>query len=142
MSARRGKGSPAQPIPSSRSRPIPFAAGRGRHRVWGHAYRLSDGIAVTLVGGDRPHIGAVAVAIPRPSSADPSRVSPSISVITVVGHKDDIIARDVADRLCRALNRIVVVVAGVHIEGATRADIRRAVANARRAARARLARLP
>ncbi|MEK7220814.1 MAG: hypothetical protein AAB253_06410, partial [candidate division NC10 bacterium] len=44
-----------------------FDAGAGRHRVWGTAFVSHEGLAVNLVGGDVPHIGAVAISIPRPS---------------------------------------------------------------------------
>jgi hypothetical protein len=53
------------------------------------AVRSGDDVVVVLGGGERPHIGALAVAIPRPSLADPEQTSSTSSVITLLGHKDD-----------------------------------------------------
>ena len=116
-----------------RREPFAVEVGRGRTRLWGSVTPTDNGIAVILVGGDAPHVGAMAISIPRPSSADPRRVSPSTSVYCVVGHKDDELARAVASGLCRKLNAIVAVIAGVHIDRASRAEIRAVLRNRERA---------
>ena len=113
--------------------PLAFGVGRGRTRLWGSVFPTDNGIAVILVGGDAPHVGAMAISIPRPSTADPRRVSPSTSVYCVVGHKDDELARAVASALCRKLDAIVAVIAGVHIDRASRAEIRAVLRNGERA---------
>jgi hypothetical protein len=110
-----------------------FGAGRGRHRIWGTAFLSPGGLAVTLVGGEVPHIGAVAVSIPRPSLANARRRSATTSVFTVVGHKEDEIARPLAAELARTLDRTTVVIAGVHIRRAGAADLARVFENAGRA---------
>ncbi len=110
-----------------------FDAGTGRHRIWGTAFLSHEGLAVNLVGGEVPHIGAVAVSIPRPSLANPRQRSATTSVITVVGHKEDELARPIAAELARTLDRTTVVVAGVHIRGASPADLARIFENAGRA---------
>ncbi|MGD0265370.1 MAG: hypothetical protein ABSD47_10545 [Candidatus Methylomirabilota bacterium] len=110
-----------------------FGAGRGRHRVWGTALLSHGGLAVTLVGGEVPHIGAVAVSIPRPSRRDARRRSATTSVFTLVGHKEDEIARPLAAELARTLDRTTVVIAGVHIRRAGAADLARVFENAGRA---------
>lgn len=79
-------------------------------------------LLVVLTGG-RAHIGAVAIAQPRPGIGDPSRVSSTSSVFTRVGHKEDVIAKSMAEELSRKLNRVVTVVAGIHWESLTQADI-------------------
>jgi hypothetical protein len=60
------------------------------------------------------HIGAVAMAQPRPSLADPRKAGATSSVYTYVGHKEDVIAKTMAEKLTKVLNRKVVVVAGIH----------------------------
>lgn len=110
-----------------------FAEGMGRHRVWGTAFASRDGLAVNLVGGDWPHIGAVAISIPRPSLANPRERSATTSVFTVLGHKEDELARPVAAGLAQALQRTTVVVAGIHIHRARTADIAKVFENAGRA---------
>jgi hypothetical protein len=106
-----------------------LSAGEGRHRVHSVAVITADGIVVALAGGDRPHVGAVGVSIPRRSLKDPSKISASSSVFTLVGHKDDEIARPISERLSKELNQVAVVAAGVHVDRATEEDIRRLVSN-------------
>jgi len=110
-----------------------FDAGRGRHRIWGTAFVSHEGLAVNLVGGEVPHIGAVAVSVPRFSLANPRRRSATTSVFTLVGHKEDELARPFAAELARTLKRTTVVVAGLHIRRASAADLARVFENAGRA---------
>lgn len=72
-----------------------------------------QGAAVSLFGGI-PHVGTTALAIPRPSLKDPGRMSATASVLNVTGHKDDELARRLAESLAAGLNRVVAVTAGVH----------------------------
>ncbi len=120
--------------PAAVARPVPaafeFAAGTGRHRVWGTVLVAGEALSVNLVGGDVPHVGAVAVSIPRPSLADPRRRSATTSVLTLLGHKEDELARPFASELARSLNRTAVVVAGVHLRQARAGDILRVFASA------------
>lgn len=97
--------------------------GVGRHRVEASALNCGGDLVVALQGGTRHHIGASAMAVPRPSLADPSRLSSSASVLCVVGHKEDELARRVALRLAAALNCTVTVVAGLHVDDASGGDI-------------------
>lgn len=57
------------------------------------------------------------MAEPRPSLRDPKEISATSSVFTFLGHKEDVVAKAVAEDLAKALNRKVVVVAGMHWEG-------------------------
>ena len=116
-----------------------FEAGTGRHRLWGTAQLSHDGLSVNLLGGEVPHIGAVAVSIPRVSLSSPRRRSATTSVFTIVGHKEDELARSVASELARRLGVITVVVAGVHIRRAGPADIATVLGNANQAVKAILA---
>jgi hypothetical protein len=118
-----------------------FGAGTGRHRLWGTAFLSAGGLAVNLVGGEVPHIGAVAVSIPRPSSADARRRGATTSVITVEGHREDELARPFAAELARRLDRTTVVVAGVHIRRAGAADLAQVFENAGRAVEVIVARV-
>ncbi len=119
---------------------VPFSAGSGRYRVWGSALFSVGGVSVNLLGGDDPHIGAVAVAIPRASRARPGQRSATTSVHALVGHKDDELARSMASDLARQLAITVVVTAGVHLRRARPSDIAVVVRNAKRAAAAIAAR--
>lgn len=114
-------------------------AGRGRCRVWGTAVVTAAGVSLTLVGGERPHLGAVALGIPRPSLARAGRRSATTSVLAVTGHKDDELARPLADELARRLGQTAVVAAGVHVERARARDVARIFRNAARALEAIIA---
>jgi hypothetical protein len=80
------------------------------------AMPLGEDISVAICGGERGHIGAVAVSQPRPSLADPERVSSTTSVITLLGHKEDELARQVAGQLAQKLGVTVTVACGIHID--------------------------
>lgn len=98
------------------------------------AYNLSANVRligadvlVAIWGGERPHIGAVAVAQPRPSLKDPAVTSASASVICLVGHKEDELAKATAEILAAALKTQVVVTAGIHWDNLAQEAIQRIV---------------
>jgi gallate decarboxylase subunit D len=75
--------------------------------------QLGNDFLLSIWGGTA-HIGAVAMAQPRPSLADPARLSATASVFCYVGHKEDDVVKDVSERLAAALGAKVVVAAGLH----------------------------
>lgn len=99
------------------------------YNVQAEAVWVGEDLLVYIWGGERPHIGAVAMAQPRPSLADPSVVSATASVFTYVGHKEDDLAKAVAETLSAALDCKVVVTAGAHWDGLDAADIEQVKAN-------------
>jgi gallate decarboxylase subunit D len=99
------------------------ARGEGRLRVEAVAVAVGGDLSLAIWGGTRPHIGAVALAQARASLADPSQTSSTSSVLTLLGHKDDSVARAAADRFAATLGRTVVVVAGLHVDQATPEDL-------------------
>jgi hypothetical protein len=82
--------------------------------VEAEAVRIGPDILVYVWGGERPHIGAVAAAQPRPSLADPSKTSATASVLSYVGHKEDGIAKEMAEAISARFNTNAVVTAGIH----------------------------
>ncbi|MDP6709035.1 MAG: hypothetical protein QF893_22055 [Alphaproteobacteria bacterium] len=82
--------------------------------VEAEAVFIGDDLLVYIWGGDRPHIGAVAAAQPRPSLADPDTVSATASVLTYLGHKEDEVVKWAAEAIAAALDTNVVVTAGIH----------------------------
>jgi gallate decarboxylase subunit D len=111
------------------------------HLVEASVLRCGNDLVVALQGGTRHHIGATAMAVPRPSLADPSKVSSTASVLCVVGHKEDELARGVALRLSAALACTVTVVAGLHVDNAGGDDIRFLLENCERVIERLIARL-
>jgi hypothetical protein len=94
--------------------------------------RAGPDVLVMVTGGHSPHIGAVAAATPRPSLADPARTSATASVLCYVGHKEDDLAKGLAEFLAAGLGVRVVVAAGAHWDGLKPRQIEIVRQNARR----------
>jgi len=97
--------------------------GEGKYRVCLFTSFTEDGLVCQLFGGERPHVGAVVLSIPRPSLLDKAQLSCNSSVLSMLGHKEDEIAKPVAEKLAKHFGQPVVLVAGLHIDNATGEDI-------------------
>ena len=100
------------------------------------AYNLKAGVRllgkdllVAIWGGEKPHIGAVAVAQPRPSLSDPAVTGATASVFCFLGHKEDEPAKAAAEILAATLNTQVVVTAGMHWDNISEEGIRIVIRN-------------
>ena len=91
---------------------------------------IGQDLLVAIWGG-RPHIGAVAVAQPRPSLKDQSLRSATASVFCYPGHKDDIVAKEAAEKISSALNTNVTVTAGIHWDDIDEEGIKVVIENSR-----------
>ena len=80
-------------------------------------------------GGEKPHIGAVAMAQARPSLKNPHATSATASVFAYVGHKEDDLAKATAEILAAALKTHVVVTAGIHWDNLTKEGIQQVIHN-------------
>ena len=103
--------------------PITLHRERNNLRVTLIAVPMGEDWSVSICGGDRPHIGAVALGVPAPSSHTPGKVNASVSVLTLTGHREDELARSAANTLARALGRVVVVSCGIHKDAITGDEI-------------------
>lgn len=103
---------------------LELTATRGRIAIVLRAQRLGDDLSVTIGGGDRAHIGAVAVSQPRPSREPGGRTGATTSVIALPGHREDDLARRTAARLAAALGVVTCVAAGVHVDRIQPGEIR------------------
>jgi hypothetical protein len=106
-----------------------FRTEEGRYDLEASAQWIGKDLLVAIWGGERPHIGAVALAQPRPSLKDPDRTSSTASVFCVVGHKEDALVKKASEFLSAALNTRVVAAAGVHWENLDEEGIRRILQN-------------
>jgi hypothetical protein len=84
--------------------------------------RVGDDVVVAIGGGDRPHVGCVVLAVPSPKGPATEH-APSVSVLTIPPHKEEPIARPLAEAVCRRLGAVAVVTAGVHEAGIDRCGI-------------------
>jgi hypothetical protein len=92
-------------------------------RIVLRAAPLGEDLLVVLAGGEKPHIGSVVLAEPRPSRADPSRLSITSQVWNRAPHKEEAVARPIAEELARRLDRVVLVVSGIHYSNLSGSDL-------------------
>jgi len=101
--------------------------GEGRARVNVTVHSMGGDFVVRIYN-QNAHIGAVAV-----GEYDYEHERASVSVITRLGHKDDVLAREAAYLLSKSIRRAVCVIAGVHLDNITGAEIDEILANTRTA---------
>lgn len=95
----------------------------GVYRVTLRAVPMGRDWTVVITGGDIPHLGAVALAVARPSLKDPSRGSATVSVLALCGHKEDELARSAAEAIASALKVNATVTCGIHTDDLSVDDI-------------------
>jgi len=109
-----------------------FRTRTGRHDLKARVIQVGEDYVVCIWGGDRPHVGAVGMALPRPSLRDPQITSSTASVFTYPGHKEDHLVKEAAERLAASLGGNVVVCAGAHWEELDSRGIEEVLENSRR----------
>ena len=107
--------------------------GKDKYKVKLVAIKSGEDLTVIISGGEKPHIGAMAVSIPRPSLKDSNKVSTSTSVFTLIGHKEDELSKQIAENITKITKKITVVIVGLHIEKATLKDIGCLIKNTQKA---------
>jgi gallate decarboxylase subunit D len=104
--------------------PMVLTAQRGRVALRMVCVPMGRDLAVTLCGGDRAHIGAVAVAQARASLTPGGGTSASTSVITLPGHKEDDLARTLAARFAARMDAVVSVACGIHMDAISQGELK------------------
>ena len=97
--------------------------GKDKYKVKLVAIKSGEDLTVIISGGEKPHIGTIAVSIPRPSLKDSNKVSASTSVFTLTGHKEDELSKQIAESITKITKKVTVAIVGLHIEKATSKDI-------------------
>jgi hypothetical protein len=97
--------------------------GKGRTRVSLRAEAMGDG-QIVIIDNENAHIGAIAL-----GEYDFEYERASVSVITRLGHKDDSIAQRAAYLISKHLKKPVCVIAGVHVDNITEAEISKILEN-------------
>ncbi len=90
------------------------SAGRGRFRLTALVAAAGNDLVVSIIGGDLPHVGAVAAACCTPSAGNGKSPVVSASVITLPGHREDEVVRTAALKLAKRFGVNVAVSAGMH----------------------------
>jgi len=106
-----------------------ITSGKKEYNLEAAVRSIGEDLLVAIWGGERPHIGAVAIAQPRQSLQDPDRISSTASVFCLLGHKEDNLAKAAAEILAAALDTTVVVTAGIHWDNLDAAGIRKVLQN-------------
>lgn len=83
-------------------------AGEGDYVISAHGQYIGKDLHVVMTGGEQPHVGAVAVGMPSEEEGT------TVALITVPGHKEDVVVEKAARRLSRQLGITVLVAAGMH----------------------------
>lgn len=94
------------------------------HNITCSVIKMGNDFNISIYGGDMPHIGALALGIPRESLEDKNKISSSVSLLTITGHKEDSIVQRAAKKLSKELNSTISVCCGIHIENITFEDIK------------------
>ena len=100
-----------------------ITTGTGRTAVTLEAVPFGSSLIVKIFNKNA-HLGAVAV-----GEYDTDQQRTSVSVHTRLGHKDDALAQQAAYTVSKTLHLPVCVIAGVHIDGITPAEIQQVLAN-------------
>lgn len=97
-------------------------AGEGKYRLRLRALATGgNGMVVFLTGGERPHLGGVALASPPPAEVALSHCDSW--ELTLPGHKDKELARTLARKICLATGEAVSVNVGIHVDHASGEEI-------------------
>jgi hypothetical protein len=106
-----------------------FKTQEGNFDLTASVTKVGQDVVAVIFGGERPHVGAVALADPRPSLRDPETTSATASVLCLTGHKEDSIVKSASERLAAAINRPVVVTAGIHWDNLQESDLNQIMKN-------------
>ena len=97
--------------------------GDGIFKVIAEVKIIGDDLMISVWGGTKPHIGSISVSVPRPGLKDGTSMSSTSSVINLIGHKDEVVARKFSEQLAAKFNRNAIATAGVHIDDITENQI-------------------
>ncbi|OQY02631.1 MAG: hypothetical protein B6I26_00305 [Desulfobacteraceae bacterium 4572_130] len=92
---------------------------------------IGNDLLIAIYGGEKPHIGAVSCAHPRPSLKKSDIISSTASVICLSAHKEYDIAKAVSEILASCLNTTTVVTAGMHWDKINDQEIKKVIKNSR-----------
>ena len=97
--------------------------GLGRTKACLTVWKIGNDI-LTCVYNENIHLGAVAL-----SQFDDKSQRVSTSTITVLGHKDDVVAQRASYVVCKSTKRTVCAIAGIHIDNITEKEIAKILLN-------------
>jgi hypothetical protein len=93
--------------------------GEGKYRIWADVIYAGNDLIVYMGGGDKPHIG----------SASLSEKEHKPLTISIPEHEDRVVSDEAAERITKATGRRCMVIVGIHIDGASKSEIKTLVEN-------------
>jgi hypothetical protein len=94
-----------------------ITSGEGKYKVFLEEKKIGKDLIFILGGGERSHIGGIAICEP----------DKSCNTIRLEGHYDDVVLKPIA--ACRKYKKKVVAVGGVHVDNASEDEIELLVKN-------------
>ena len=94
--------------------PISVSFGEGDYKITGIAVACGEDMNLSFIGGTKPHIGAVSLAL-----YEPIRNSATVSTIAVYTHRDGELSAKSAKEIATAFKCTTVVSVGIHVDHAT-----------------------
>jgi len=94
-------------------------SGSGKYKVTLEEKPIGEDLLLILSGGDKPHAGVVVMAEPNQET----------KVLVSGTHKEELVARPIAEKKSNETGKRVVCVSGVHVDNATKEEIEILVKN-------------
>jgi hypothetical protein len=89
--------------------------GEGRYKVFLRKIIHGEDIILILGGGEKSHVGAIVICEPSKNN---------IQEFKFEGHYDNIVLKPIAENACRKYNKKIIAIGGIHIDGATKEEIK------------------
>jgi metal-dependent hydrolase (beta-lactamase superfamily II) len=96
-----------------------ITSGEGKYKVFLEKHELGDDLIYILGGGEKSHIGGAVICEPGKKAY----------VLTYSNHHDHIVLTPIAQAACKKYNKTVVAVGGIHIDNASKEEIKTIVDN-------------
>ena len=93
--------------------------GRGKYKIWLKKQKIGEDLVYFIGGGEKPHTGGITVCEPGKKPKN----------VKLPGHYDYVITEPIAKAACKKYKTKVTCMGGVHIDNATKAEVKKLVAN-------------
>ena len=103
---------------------IPFSYGKGKFEIRACAERIGNDAVIMIGGGEKPHAGCVVICEPDKATG---KVTASVHNFTT--HREEVVARPIAEAICRKIKARVVCICGIHVNNASKKEIALLVKN-------------
>lgn len=100
-------------------------SGKGKHKIWLKKQKIGKQLVYTIGGGEEPHIGAISVCEPGKKP----------TTMRIEGHYDYVVTEPIAAAAAKKHGVKACCIGGVHVDNATKEDIRKLVSNCKKLAK-------